>query len=601
MKTLKPLIALFALALVLGGCSSPGLNIGTVEMRGVLKKQVEIISSGYWQLDTSDSWLSAIPERGFGNAIINLSVNPTGLEPGEHTSGATLSLFGQPPQYLDVLFAFPKLRGSIVMGPAPADDPVILSAQSLSSGPGRLLVGLKDSGSSQFAPMSASHFRSLAMDVVGRRAGMRLDDTLQGLGVAVVEVSDMRAAAAALSGDPDVKYVEQDVPLKLLADYRAEQWAHQIMRVDEAWLAGGDGTGVNVAVIDAGFDAAHYDLDGNVIDTFDFESGTSSLTPRPNCGTHGEHVAGIVAAEAGLEGVDGVAAQAGVLMLNVGSGDPATTECPLYTSNIAEALDWVTNVGGISPRASVVNMSLGGPRSETLELAVERAYRAGITLVAASGNTAIGSVLYPAAYPEVVAVSATGRSDEIASYSTAGPEVFLSAPGGDGPNFILSTALSYTDNTVNYEYAYMQGTSMASPAVAAVAALAKSVNPNLTPVGIAGLLADSSVDLGDPGRDNDYGYGRVDAYAAVTRAETLMTQGEPAGYILRAEAKEWAIPAAEQFEVGYVGGTISVEVGSDDDWDGELGEIGEFYGTWNGEVEFTGEFFDVEIPVVKVQ
>lgn len=587
MKTLKPLLALVVIAFVLAACSGPGIEVGTVYMKGILEKEVPVTTSGYWRVRTSDSWLKAIPSSDFGSGTVRLKVDPSTLPPGEYTSSIALEMPGQPPQVITVVFAFPRLRGSVVIGPKPG--PVLFAQQGLQSGPGRLLVGLRDAGTADL--------RRLVSDAVGDRPGVRVRRTLERARVAVLEVNDMRAAAAALSRDPNVRYVEQEVPLELLqfSDYSAEQWPHTVMRVKEAWGigAGMGSSSIKVAVIDAGFDAGHPDLDGNITYTWDFVSNQASLTPRPACGPHGEHVAGIVAAEANGTGVDGVAPAVGIQLLNVGSTEGNT--CPINLVDVAAALYWVAG-DATGPRADIVNLSLGGPPSTTLQDAVEAAYRAGVTLVAASGNSPAGNVLYPAAYPEVIAVSATGASDELASYTTVGPEVFVSAPGGNDRDFVLSTGYEYNaDNTVKYTILGMQGTSMASPAVAAVAALVKSANTALTPVGIAGLLADSSVDLGDPGRDEEFGYGRVDAYDAVAGANN-----SPPGYVLRVAGSEWAIPVVERFVAGYVGGEPFVEVGTDNDWDGTIGEeTGDYYGTWQGPVEFTGEFFDVEVAVTQ--
>lgn len=591
MKTLKPLAALLILIAALTACSGPGIDSGVVYMEGVLEKQLNVETSGYWQIRTGDYWLKASPTSGIGNAVVNLTVDPSSLKPGEHTSAVLLEMPGKPQQIVSVAFSFPRLTGSVVIGPAP-QEPGVLAPQSLPAGPGRLLIGLQSAMPDTISHQGRNDISRLAREVAGSRPGIHVRKVLVRGEAAVLEVSDVRAAALELSNDPHVRYVEPDMPLEQLqfSDYRTQQWPHTVMRVKEAWTVQAGDPGVTVAVIDAGFEPAHPDLDENIGDTYDFVSDSTILTSRPACGPHGEHVAGIIAAEANTSGVDGVAPGILLHLLNVGTSE--ANSCPLYTSDIAEALYWVA--GDISgPRAEIVNLSLGGQHSTTLQDAIEAVYEAGVTLVAASGNTATGNVLYPAAYPQVLAVSATGPSDELASYTTVGPEIFVSAPGGNGADFVLSTGHEYdADENVQYTILGMQGTSMASPAVAAIAALAKSVNASLTPIGIAGLLADSSVDLGATGRDEEFGYGRVDAYTAVTRAND-----DPPGFILRSGGTDVAIPVVEQFVADYVGGTLYLEVGTDDDWDGVLGESGEYHGVWEGPVEFEGKFFDVQIAV----
>lgn len=599
------LLLVVPLLLVLTSCEMvfrepipPSLTLDTIEMEGIDTTTITLNTEGPWHVVSSSSWVGVDPSSGDGPTRVSISIDTAELEPNAYTGGFTVSqsLTGQE-TFVPVSFSFPKLRGSAVMGPAPSNSSTPLASQALPQIRGSLLVAFHEPELN--GPRPATSFRSMAKEVVEARPGMTVRRTLPGLSIAVVDAEDMRRASRSIAQDPRVRYVEPDHVLRPLAldAYRSLQWSHDVLRVDEAWTAGDDGTGAIVAVIDAGFDREHPDLLNNVAGTFDFVSGTESLTARPNCQTHGEHVAGIVAAESNTQGVAGIAADAGLLLLNVGSGEPTSLECPLMTSDIIEALDWVTGDGS-GPRADIVNMSLGGSHSLSLAEAIERAYRAGVTLVAAAGNSASSSVLYPAAYPEVIAVSATGRADEIATYSTTGPEVFVSAPGGNGEDYILSTVHDYEGETVKYDYGYMQGTSMASPAAAAVAALVLSVDPSLTPVEVAGLLADTSEDLGNTGRDVDFGYGRVDAYAAVTRA--LDNIANPSGYLLRSGGEEWAVPVVEQFVVDrFVGGTLLLVVGSDDDWDGVLGETGEYYGSWTGPVEFTGKYFDVEVPITK--
>ena len=157
----------------------------------------------------------------------------------------------------------------------------------------------------------------------------------------------------------------------------------------------------------------------------------------------------------------------------------------------------------------VINMSFGTSSDvQSLHDAVRAAYDAGIVQVAAAGNEYGGSVLYPAAYDEVIAVSATDQSDEIADFSSVGPEVELSAPGVDIPS---------TWKGGGYETA--SGTSMAAPHVTGAAALV--ISSGTTGVdNVRSKLQTTADDLGDPGRDELYGYGLVDAEEAATGAET---------------------------------------------------------------------------------
>ena len=206
---------------------------------------------------------------------------------------------------------------------------------------------------------------------------------------------------------------------------------------------------------------------------------------------HGTHVAGTIAAVDNTVGVVGVAPQASLLAAKVlnrqGSG---------YLSDVIAGIDYCVQNG-----AKVVSMSLGSSSDvQALHNAVDAAYADGVLLVAAAGNDYGGAVSYPAAYDSVVAVSATDSNNNLASFSNVGPEVELAAPGVS----ILST---YKDGG----YATLSGTSMATPHVSGVAALAIQANPLMSNVEVRALLQNTADDLGAVGKDNLFGYGLVDA------------------------------------------------------------------------------------------
>jgi subtilisin family serine protease len=155
----------------------------------------------------------------------------------------------------------------------------------------------------------------------------------------------------------------------------------------------------------------------------------------------------------------------------------------------------------------VINLSLGGASpSSILESAINYAYNQGVILVASTGNQGNGYVLYPAAYPPVIAVAATDSSNAWASFSNYGPEVDVAAPGV----MIYST---YPGGG----YGYRSGTSMSAPHVAGLAALLRGI-PGNTPTQVIAQIESTALDLGTPGWDMYYGFGLIQMDAAVQAA-----------------------------------------------------------------------------------
>ncbi|MBW2999787.1 S8 family peptidase [Candidatus Woesearchaeota archaeon] len=263
-------------------------------------------------------------------------------------------------------------------------------------------------------------------------------------------------------------------------------------RID-ADLATATGEGVTVCIVDTGIDKDHPDLQANIAGGINFvpKGRTIDLNKWEDDNGHGTHVAGTIAALDNSIGVVGVAPSASLLVVKAldrrGSG---------YLSDIIAGIEFCVDNG-----ADVISMSLG-TNSDILEMqnAVDAAYAAGVLLVAAAGNDYSGAVDYPGAYSSVIAVAATDINDNIASFSDVGPEVELAAPGVN----IFSTYK-------NGEYDTKSVTSMATPHVSGVAALAIQTNPTLTNAEIRTLLQTTADDLGAPGYDTIFGYGLVDA------------------------------------------------------------------------------------------
>ncbi|MHA1743657.1 MAG: S8 family serine peptidase, partial [Candidatus Heimdallarchaeota archaeon] len=278
------------------------------------------------------------------------------------------------------------------------------------------------------------------------------------------------------------------------------------------------GQGVKVAIIDTGIDYTHPDLDDVYAGGYDFVADDSD--PKDENG-HGTHCAGIVAAEDNGEGVIGVAPKTSLYAVRAldayGSGS---------VSDIVAGIDWCINND-----MDVISMSLGSSSPDsTLEDAVNRAYNAGIVVVAASGNDGKNAISYPAKYANAIAVGAIDSNHNLASFSNYGPEQEVVAPGVD----IYSTMPTYTVTLNSWwygglskNYDQMSGTSMATPMVAGVCALILSANPNLSPGEVRNILHDTAVDLGTSGWDQNFGYGEVDALEAVNAAGGGTPVNEP--------------------------------------------------------------------------
>ena len=342
-----------------------------------------------------------------------------------------------------------------------------------------------------------------------RVVSTRLDD--QGRPVVTVRTATDRTEATALihTAQKAENALGVEVDARITADgvptgsdpYRSRQWDLARVRATTAWQKS-TGAGVTVAVLDTGVDATQPDLAGQVLPGFDAIAGNGTADTDPN--GHGTHVAGVVAADTGNNtGIAAIAPDAKILPVRVLDATGAG-----YMSAAAAGIVYAADHG-----AGVINMSFSSTTQiDALSTAVEYARGKGAVVVAAVGNDrkAGSPVSYPAATGGVIAVAATNANDRIADFSTAGDYVDLAAPGTD----ILSTWPGGT-------YRTMSGTSMAAPHVAAVAALIEAADPTLTPDLVERVMERSAPDLGPNGRDNDYGYGRVDATAALALVTSI--------------------------------------------------------------------------------
>ena len=312
-----------------------------------------------------------------------------------------------------------------------------------------------------------------------------------------------------LKGNPRVAYVETEKERHIqgqLDEVQAKPgsvqppqtlpWGVDRIDAEKAWRKN-DGEGVNVAIVDTGIDPNHPDLMANI------EGVYSAVAPDPYTVDdhygHGTHVAGTIAAINNEIGVVGVGPKIDLWVIK------ASLSGILFLRDLLESYDFVINTWyDTDPNNNihVVSMSYGGGYSSAEAEMLQRAWDMGIILVAAAGNEG-GAVIYPAALPFVIAVSAMNKDDQITSWSNRGPEVDLAAPGS-----------AVTSTYLRGQYATWSGTSMATPHVSASAALAIASHPRMTNTQIVQLLYDKAEDLGDLGYDVFFGHGLVDAEAA---------------------------------------------------------------------------------------
>ncbi|MGI5366655.1 protease [Streptomyces sp. A244] len=423
---------------------------------------------------------------------------------------------------------------SVAVAQEPAPRPAAVPAAQTEAAPGvqaeRLIVGYK-SGASE-----AESNKAAAADAASKADKTGEDVDFQrrlGTGAALVELgSDPTRASvsdvvAAYQADPQVAYVVPDRLNKPTAvtpndtEY-SKQWdlfeSTAGMNVPAAWDTT-TGSGVTVAVIDTGY-VTHSDLAANIVGGYDFISDTAVSVdgngrdsnpadpgdwyndnecgqgiPASTSSWHGTHVAGTIAAATNNgKGVAGVAYGAKISPVRV------LGKCGGYDSDIIDAITWASggSVSGVPANtnvAKVINMSLGGGGacSSATQSAINGAVNRGTSVVVAAGNENQNvSNASPANCNNVITVAATNRAGSRASYSNYGSLVDIAAPGGETrtskANGILSTLNSGTKTPSSENYDYYQGTSMATPHVAGLAALMKSANSALTPAQIESAI-----------------------------------------------------------------------------------------------------------------
>ncbi len=324
------------------------------------------------------------------------------------------------------------------------------------------------------------------------------------------------------------------------------QWHYDLINVPQAWDLTLGSSNVIVAVIDTGVLLNHPDLAGKTVAGYDFVSSISTskdgdgIDSNPNdpgskegressSTFHGTHVAGTIGASTNNgAGIAGVGWLTQIMPLRVlGRGGAGKEYDAEQAVRFAAGLSNDSKTVPVK-RADIINLSLGGSQISTgFKDAITSARNNGVVIVAAAGNDGSNDPSYPAALDGVISVSAVNINKELAYYSNYGNTIDVAAPGGDkstpdvdgdgNTDQIASTYGDDSSTTIDYNYYYLQGTSMATPHVAGVIALMKAVNPNLTPNMIDSLLTSGKItdDIGATGKDTQFGYGLINAQKAV--------------------------------------------------------------------------------------
>ncbi|MGW8392391.1 S8 family serine peptidase [Pseudoduganella sp. HUAS MS19] len=355
----------------------------------------------------------------------------------------------------------------------------------------------------------------------------------------VIEVphGSEKALANKLQHNPHFKFAELDQRVEVSATtndpYLGSEWHINKIGANTAWDKT-QGSGITIAILDSGIDASHPDFAGRLVagyNSYDNNTNTADV-----CG-HGTKAAGSAAAASNNAiGVAGVAGQARIMPVRIAYNNSGS--CYAYFSTMASGVTWAADHG-----ARVVNISYANvPTSSAVQSAANYLKGKGGLLFVSAGNYNRNEGFTPT--ETMIAVSATDSADNRSSFSSYGSFVSLSAPGSG----IYTTVQGGGYGAVN-------GTSFASPVAAAVAALVMSANPSLSADQVKNILYTTAVDLGTAGRDIYFGYGRVNAAAAVAKAT---------GTVTTADTTRPTVAIAAPLGSSTVSGTVAVNVNASD-------------------------------------
>ncbi len=327
------------------------------------------------------------------------------------------------------------------------------------------------------------------------QAGLAVTDVADNslLGIRIAKLSGRRAGQLetrdTLRGGASVQGVQPNFIYQIAAAAKA-QYAVGRLQLDRVRKIG-DGSGVSVAVLDSGVEPAHPAFSGHEIARFD---ALGSKVRRRD--SHGTAVSSIIAAR---DGMIGMVPQVRLLSARTFAYNRRYRKSIGETFHLLRGLDWA-----VSNDAKVLNLSFAGPRDPLMERALTASRERGAVAVAAAGNKGPrAKPAYPAAYDSVIAVTATDRRDRLYRRSNRGDYIHIAAPGVN----ILSAS-------GKRGYRFRSGTSMATAYVSGAVAIMLQRTPDLSPENIANKLGSTAQDLGDAGRDRQFGHGLLDVLKA---------------------------------------------------------------------------------------
>lgn len=423
---------------------------------------------------------------------------------------------------LFLLTAAQVFLGAAATSAAPAHQPAAETAEYVAGEvllklrPGLTLIGQGSAQGETFAQQSEAESLNRLLDVIQVSQAELMSPGSATYQIHYTTNTDAAELAATIAAHPAVVYAEPNYVRRLMRTepndpFVREQWALTNIQAYEAWDIT-TGAGVPIAVLDTGVMSSHPDLSGNVGTGYNALTGSSQAEDDNG---HGTAVSGLIAARTDNgEGIAGMCWDCNIIPVKVlnarGSGNDMT---------VARGIRWAADAG-----ARIINLSLGGSGdSQVLSDAVGYANARGVLIVAASGNErqSGNAVNYPAAYDEVLAVGGTGNTDQVTGFSNTGAHLDLAAP---------SVGL-WTTIPGERRYGPPNGTSFSSPYVAGAAGLVFTLRPDLSHTDVKCILEAGSDDQGEPGKDPEYGWGRLNAFKSLQLAQEYagcpLNGGEP--------------------------------------------------------------------------